>query len=174
MGDRLRRHFRRFEGDDGRMTADELRQCLAAIYDDDLYDITLGKPFNLETCRVMIASVDRKFSAKINFKQFEHLIEELNDWIDTFYEVDRDRSNTISLREMRRALPKFGYDLDDDVIRAMVLRHSGPDGESMEFDDFITCCLRLEAMTDFFRDHDRGDCVAEFPFQDYIKWIMSM
>ena len=74
---------------DGQIDADELQRCLTASGIGGAY-----KPFAKETCRVMIAMLDRDFSGKMGFNEFKELWAALNQWkvhTDIVYKSLMDR-----------------------------------------------------------------------------------
>ena len=58
---------------------------------------------------------------------------------------DRDRSGTVESHEFQQALTSFGYRLHPNTINILVHRFS--DGGRIGFDDFVSCCVKLRALT---------------------------
>ncbi|KAL3105365.1 hypothetical protein niasHT_026098 [Heterodera trifolii] len=86
----------------GQISADELQQALSN---------GTWKPFNPETCRMMISMFDSNNDGGINFQEFGALWEYINDWTRTFRTFDRDNSGNIDRDELVNALTQFGYRL---------------------------------------------------------------
>ena len=60
---------------DGQIDAEELQRCLTSSGIGGNY-----QPFNKETCRIMIAMLDRDYSGKMGFNEFKELWTALNQW----------------------------------------------------------------------------------------------
>ncbi|KAM9308097.1 sorcin [Gastrophryne carolinensis] len=140
-------YFVQIAGQDGQIDADELQRCLTQAGFSGSY-----KPFNLETCRLMIAMLDRDMSGKMGFNEFKELGMVLNGWKQNFMSVDSDRSGTVDGMELQRALGAMGYRLSPQAINIITRRFSTHG--RITFDDYIACCVKLRALTDTFRRRD--------------------
>ena len=60
---------------DGQIDAEELQRCLTTSGIGGSY-----QPFSKETCRIMIAMLDRDYSGKMGFNEFKELWGALNQW----------------------------------------------------------------------------------------------
>ena len=60
---------------DGQIDAEELQRCLTASGIGGTYE-----PFSRDTCRIMIAMLDRDRSGKMGFNEFKELWTALNQW----------------------------------------------------------------------------------------------
>ena len=60
---------------DGQIDAEELQRCLTQSGISGSY-----QPFGKETCRIMIAMLDRDYSGKMGFNEFKELWTALNQW----------------------------------------------------------------------------------------------
>ena len=60
---------------DGQIDAEELQRCLTASGIGGTY-----QPFSKDTCRIMIAMLDRDRSGKMGFNEFKELWGALNQW----------------------------------------------------------------------------------------------
>ena len=58
---------------------------------------------------------------------------------------DRDRSGTVEPHEFHQALAAFGYRLQPVTLSVLVHRFS--DNGRIGFDDFVSCCVKLRALT---------------------------
>ena len=65
---------------DGQIDAEELQKCLTACGIGGTYE-----PFSKETCRIMIAMLDRDRSGKMGFSEFKELWTALNQWKVSVY-----------------------------------------------------------------------------------------
>ncbi|KAG8138910.1 hypothetical protein E2320_001691 [Naja naja] len=145
--DPLYGYFAAVAGQDGQIDADELQKCLTQSGIAGTY-----KPFNLETCRLMISMLDRDMSGTMGFNEFKELWAILNGWRQHFMSVDADRSGTVDSQELQKALLSMGFRLSPQAINGIVKRYSCRG--KISFDDYIACCVKLRALTDSFRRRD--------------------
>lgn len=127
----------------GRITANELRQALAA---GD------GSNFSLEACEQLIKLYDRDNSKTIDFQGFQQLFHFINQWRAAFAAYDRDKSCSIDANELGLALQQMGYRLSQKTVDALINRFSTSKKGQISFDNFIIACTRLHQLT--------GKCAA--------------
>jgi len=167
QGDPLWPYFSQVAGADGQIDPGELQRCLTASGIAGTY-----QPFSKETCRIMIAMLDRDYSGKMGFSEFKELWAALNQWKTSFMNFDRDRSGTVEPHELQQALVAFGYNLSPQAMGVLVRRYS-IDGRT-GFDDFVACCIRLRALTTMFQQRDvQRNGTATFRYDDFIQVAMS-
>uniref|UniRef100_A0A8C1NNU9 Calpain-1 catalytic subunit n=1 Tax=Cyprinus carpio TaxID=7962 RepID=A0A8C1NNU9_CYPCA len=70
-----------------------------------------------------------------------------------FRDHDVDKSGTMSSYEMRRALEAAGFKLNNHLFQLIILRYTEED-LSVDFDNFVTCLVRLETMFKTFTTLD--------------------
>ena len=63
----------------------------------------------------------------------------------SFVNFDRDRSGTVEPHELQQCLVAFGYNLSPQAMGVLLRRYSN-DGR-VGFDDFVSLCVRLRALT---------------------------
>lgn len=166
--DPLYGYFAAVAGQDGQISADELQACLTQSGISGSY-----KPFSLETCKLMINMLDRDFSGTMGFNEFKELWQTLNGWKTTFLSYDRDHSGTMEAHELQQAIVSMGYNLSPQAMN-IIMRRNSVQGR-IAFDDFMSCCIRLRALTDQFRRRDQGNNgTAMFQFDDFIQVTMSV
>ncbi|XP_060905503.1 sorcin [Labrus mixtus] len=166
--DPLYGYFTAVAGQDGQISADELQQCLTQSGIAGSY-----KPFSLETCRLMISMLDRDMSGTMGFHEFKELSNVLNGWKATFMSYDRDRSGTVEGPELQHALTAMGFNLSPQAMNIIMKRNST--NGRIGFDDFITCCIRVRALTDQFRRRDTSHSgQAMFQYDDFMQVTMSL
>ncbi|XP_054637911.1 sorcin [Dunckerocampus dactyliophorus] len=166
--DPLYGYFAAVAGQDGQISADELQRCLTQSGISGSY-----KPFNLDTCRLMINMLDRDMSSTMGFTEFRELWQALSGWKSSFLSYDRDQSGTVEAHEMHQALSSMGYNLSPHAMNAIMKRYST--SGRISFDDFVCCCVRLRALTDHFRRRDTSqNGNATFQYDDFIQVTMSM
>uniref|UniRef100_A0A3B4XED2 Sorcin n=1 Tax=Seriola lalandi dorsalis TaxID=1841481 RepID=A0A3B4XED2_SERLL len=123
------------------------------------------QPFSLDTCRLMISMLDRDMSGSMGFAEFRDLWQALNGWKNTFASFDRDHSGTVEGHEMQQAITTMGYNLSPQAMNCIMKRYSIHG--RIPFDDFVSCSVRLRALTDQFRRRDTNQTgSASFHYDD--------
>ncbi|XP_068942318.1 sorcin isoform X3 [Petaurus breviceps papuanus] len=140
--DPLYGYFAAVAGQDGQIDADELQRCLTQSGIAGGY-----KPFNLETCRLMVSMLDRDMSGTMGFSEFKELWAVLNGWRQHFISFDSDRSGTVDPQELQKALGTMGFRLSPQAVTSIAKRYST--NGKITFDDYIACCVKLRALTVF-------------------------
>uniref|UniRef100_A0A8C1XCW8 Calpain-1 catalytic subunit n=1 Tax=Cyprinus carpio TaxID=7962 RepID=A0A8C1XCW8_CYPCA len=108
--------------------------CVSLCTDKDLKTDGFGK----ESCRSMINLMDQ-----------------------IFRDHDVDKSGTMSSYEMRRALEAAGFKLNNHLFQLIILRYTEED-LSVDFDNFVTCLVRLETMFSESIRQDHRIYVSQF------------
>ncbi|XP_019220688.1 sorcin [Oreochromis niloticus] len=166
--DPLYGYFSAVAGQDGQISADELQRCLTQSGISGSY-----QPFSLETCRLMINMLDRDLSCTMGFNEFKDLWQALNGWRGTFASFDRDQSGTIEGHELQQAINSMGYNLSPQAMNCIMKRYSL--NGRIPFDEFVSCAVRLRALTDHFRRRDTTQTGnASFQYDDFIQVTMSI
>ncbi|XP_004629924.1 grancalcin [Octodon degus] len=160
--------FTTVAGQDGEVDAEELQRCLTQSGITETYS-----PFSLETCRIMIAMLDKDYTGKMGFSEFKELWAAINAWKHNFLTVDQDRSGSVEHHELSQAIATMGYRLSPQTLNAIVKRYSK--NGRIFFDDYVACCVKLRALTEFFRrrDHLQQGCV-NFMYEDFLQGTMTI
>ncbi|XP_026998447.1 sorcin [Tachysurus fulvidraco] len=160
-------YFTAIAGQDGQISAEELQACLTQANFSGGY-----KPFNLETCRLMIGMLDRDMSGSMGFNEFKELWAALNGWKQHFMSIDQDRSGTVDPQEMNQAICSMGYRMSPQAMNCIIKRYSTQG--KITFDDYVACCVKLRTLTDIFRRRDQAqNGTASFQYDDFIQCTMS-
>uniref|UniRef100_A0A8C9SUY1 Calpain-2 catalytic subunit-like n=1 Tax=Scleropages formosus TaxID=113540 RepID=A0A8C9SUY1_SCLFO len=101
--------------------------------------------FSLNTCRDIVSLLDKDGNGKLNLEELHVLWQKIQKYLEVFQSVDTDNSGTMSTHEMREALAKAGFQVNNAVLQAIVSRYAGPDF-SINFDSFVSCLIRLEML----------------------------
>ncbi|XP_035250014.1 grancalcin [Anguilla anguilla] len=161
-------YFTAIAGQDGEVDAEELQRCLTQSGFSGSYN-----PFSLETCRIMIAMLDRDMTGKMGFNEFKELFTALNGWKQNFMMFDQDRSGTMEPHELAQAITSMGYRLSPHAGNAIMKRYSK--GGRIFFDDYVACCVKLRALTENFRKRDAMQQGAvNFQYDDFIMCTMAV
>uniref|UniRef100_A0A8B9FBC8 Calpain-3 n=1 Tax=Amazona collaria TaxID=241587 RepID=A0A8B9FBC8_9PSIT len=117
--------------------------------------------FELESCRSMIALMDTDGSGRINFDEFRHLWDKIKSWQKIFKRYDADHSGTINSYEMRNAVNDAGFRLNNQLYDIITMRYADKN-MNIDFDSFICCFVRLDAMFRAFHAFDKdGDGIIK-------------
>ncbi|XP_074647877.1 sorcin-like isoform X2 [Tubulanus polymorphus] len=111
-------------------------------------------PFNDETCRLMIGMFDKDRSGTINAAEFGALWKYIQEWKACFDRFDTDRSGNIDANELSTAFATFGYRLSPAFSQLCIRVFDRRFARSINFDDFIQCCVMLKTLTNKFREKD--------------------
>lgn len=161
-------YFTAIAGQDGEVDAEELQRCLTQSGFSGSY-----QPFSLETCRIMIAMLDRDMTGKMGFNEFKELFTALNGWKQNFMMFDQDRSGTVEPHEMSQAIGSMGYRVSPQALNGIIKRYSK--GGRIFFDDYVSCCVKLRALTESFKRRDtmqQGN--VTFQYDDFILCTMAI
>ncbi|XP_057194962.1 grancalcin isoform X1 [Triplophysa rosa] len=161
-------YFTAIAGQDGEVDAEELQRCLTQTGISGTYN-----PFSLETCRIMIAMLDRDYTGKMGFNEFKELFAVLNGWKQNFVMVDRDGSGTVEAHELSQCITNMGYRITPQALNCIIKRYSR--SGKIYFDDFVACCVKLRSLTDNFRRRDTmHQGMVNFQYDDFILCTMAV
>nr|XP_009501780.1 PREDICTED: calpain-3 isoform X4 [Phalacrocorax carbo] len=166
----FRNIFQQIAGDDMEINAEELRNVLNNVVKKHKDLKTEG--FELESCRSMIALMDTDGSGKINFDEFRHLWNKIKSWQKIFKRYDTDHSGTINSYEMRNAVNDAGFRLNNQLYDIITMRYADKN-MNIDFDSFICCFVRLDAMFRAFHAFDKdGDGIIKLNVLEWLQLTM--
>uniref|UniRef100_A0A8C8JY99 Calpain 1, (mu/I) large subunit b n=1 Tax=Oncorhynchus tshawytscha TaxID=74940 RepID=A0A8C8JY99_ONCTS len=100
--------------------------------------------FSMESCRGMVSLLDKDGSARLGIVEFQILWNKIRKWLGIFRQFDLDKSGCMSSYEMRLALESAGFKLNNGLNQVLVARYA--ENEVIDFDNFVCCLVKLEAM----------------------------
>lgn len=154
VDDSFRNMFGQLAGEDMEISVSELRTILNRVVTKHKDLKTDG--FSMESCRQMVNLLDKDGSAKLGLVEFQILWNKIRRWLTIFRQHDLDKSGTMSSYELRMALETAGFKLNNKIMQVLVARYSDTD-LGVDFDNFVCCLVKLEAMFRFFRSMAEDD-----------------
>ncbi|XP_062328956.1 calpain small subunit 1b [Osmerus eperlanus] len=151
---RFRKVFHQLAGDDMEVSPKELMDILNRILGKHGDIKTDG--FSIESCRSMVAVMDCDSTGKLGFHEFKFLWDNIKRWQGIYKAHDEDRSGVISSTELPRAFEAAGFPLNDQLFQVIIRRYSDENG-NMDFDNYIGCLVRLDAMCRAFKTLDKDN-----------------
>lgn len=166
----FRRVFQQIAGDDMEVSPNELRGVLNKVIAKHTDLKTDG--FSLDSCKSMVAVMDSDCTGKLGLMEFQYLWNCIKNFQVVYKKFDTDRSGTISCDELPAALRAAGFDLPDDVLK-LITRRYADEGGHMNFDNFICCLVRMDAMIRAFKalDKDNNGYIRS-DIQDFLQLVM--
>ncbi|XP_019711555.1 calpain-1 catalytic subunit [Hippocampus comes] len=162
--------FRQLAGPDMEISINELQTILNRIISKHKDLKTDG--FTKEACRSMINLMDTDGSGKLGLVEFHVLWEKIKRYLTIFRNYDLDKSGSMSSYEMRMALESAGFKLTNHLFQLIILRYTEED-MAVDFDNFVTCLVRLESMFKTFKVMDTDtDGFISLNFSQWLSLTM--
>lgn len=149
----LRRLFEQLAGSDKAISVKELQQMLNGVL-SRRKEIKFDG-LSLSTCHSIINLMDVDNTGKMEFQEFKVFWDKMKKWIMLFLSFDTDRSGKMSSYELRIALKAAGMQLNNQLLQLIGLRFAD-DKYDIDFDDYLTCIVRLENMFRVFQAMDEN------------------
>ncbi|KAM5145399.1 calpain small subunit 1 [Mantella aurantiaca] len=166
----FRRIFNQLAGEDMEVSPSELMGILNKIIAKHADLKTDG--FSLDSCRSMVAVMDSDSTGKLGFEEFKYLWNNIKKWQAVYKRYDTDRSGTIGASELPNAFQAAGFQLNGELFQMIIRRYSDEKGE-MDFDNYICCLVRLDAMFRAFKALDKdGDGKIKVTIQEWLQLTM--
>ncbi|XP_062067320.1 calpain-8 [Lepus europaeus] len=116
--------------------------------------------FNINTCREMISLLDSNGTGTLGPDELKMLWLKIQKYLEIYLDVGCNHLGTIDAHEMRTALKKAGFTLNNQVQRTIAMRYACSK-LGVDFDGFVACVIRLESLFKLFRllDKDQSGTV---------------
>ncbi|CAH2256501.1 calpain-11 [Pelobates cultripes] len=168
--DSFKNMFQQLAGDDMEISVFELKTILNRVVSRHKDLKTDG--FSMESCRQMVNLMDRDGSGKLGVVEFQILWNKIRSWLTIFRQQDMDKSGTMSSYELRLALESAGFKLNNKLMQVLVARYADND-LGVDFDNFVCCLVKLEAMFRFFKAMDEeGSGTAAMNLGEWLTMTM--
>ncbi|KAM9093579.1 calpain small subunit 1-like [Megaptera novaeangliae] len=126
--------------------------------------------FGIDTCRSMVAVMDSDTTGKLDFEEFTNLWNKK--WQAICKQFDIDCSGTIGSSELPGAFEAAGFRLNEHLYN-MIIRRYSDEGGNTDFDNFISCPVRLDAMFRAFKSLDKdGTGQVQVNIQEWLQLTM--
>ncbi|TRY86773.1 hypothetical protein DNTS_008308 [Danionella cerebrum] len=183
IDDSFKSLFAQLAGEDMEISVRELRTILNRVISKHKDLKTDG--FSMDSCRTMVNLLDKDGSARLGLVEFQILWNKIRKLLEIFREFDIDKSGTMSSYEMRLALwvdlinadvesTSFflkGFKLNNRLNQILVARYA--ENEAIDFDNFVSCLIKLEAMFRSFRELDKEETgTAEMNLTEWLFMTM--
>ncbi|CAB1338681.1 unnamed protein product [Coregonus sp. 'balchen'] len=142
IDDSFKSMFAQLAGEDMEISVRELRTILNRVVTRHKDLKTDG--FSMESCRTMVNLMDKDGSARLGLIEFQLLWNKIRKWLVIYREYDMDKSGSMSSYEMRLAVESAGFKLNNRLNQVLVARYA--ENEAIDFDNFVCCLVKLEAM----------------------------
>ncbi|MED6286104.1 Calpain-1 catalytic subunit [Characodon lateralis] len=169
IDDSFKSMFAQLAGEDLEISIRELRTILNRVVARHKDLKTDG--FSIESCRTMVNLMDKDGSARLGLVEFQILWNKIRKWLVIFRDFDLDKSGSMSSYEIRLAVEAAGFKLNNQLHQILVARYA--ENELIDFDNFICCLVKLEAMFRSFQQFDKeGSGVAEMNIAEWLYLTM--
>uniref|UniRef100_A0A8C6RJV2 Calpain 8 n=1 Tax=Nannospalax galili TaxID=1026970 RepID=A0A8C6RJV2_NANGA len=132
-----------FAGKDSEIGANELKMILNGVFSKRT-DVKF-EGFNINTCREMISLLDSNGTGTLGPLEFKTLWLKIGKYLEIYQEMDYNHVGTIDAHEMRTALKKAGFTLNNELQQTIAMRYACSK-LGIDFDGFVACMIRLETL----------------------------
>ncbi|KAF4073395.1 hypothetical protein AMELA_G00258190 [Ameiurus melas] len=166
----FRKVFQQLAGDDMEVSPTELMNILNKIVSKRSDLKTDG--FSIESCRSMVAVMDSDSTGRLGFEEFKYLWNNIKKWQGIYKQFDADQSGMIGAGELCNAFQAAGFPLNDQLVQLIIRRYSDEKG-NMDFDNYIGCLVRLDAMCRAFKTLDKdGNGTIKVNIKEWLQLTM--
>ncbi|XP_064130094.1 calpain small subunit 2 [Loxodonta africana] len=167
---RFRQQFAQLAGPDMEVGATDLMNILNKVIAKHADLNTDG--FSLDTCRSIVSVMDSDTTGKLGFEEFKYLWNNIKKWHCVFKQYNSNHSGSLGSSQLRGAVQAAGFQLNEQFYQMIIRRYADEDG-SMDFNNFISCLVRLDAMFRAFRSLDQdADGLIQVSIEEWLQLTM--
>uniref|UniRef100_H2RJM9 Calpain catalytic domain-containing protein n=1 Tax=Takifugu rubripes TaxID=31033 RepID=H2RJM9_TAKRU len=110
--------------------------------------------FSLDSCRSLIALMDKTRKMKMNISEFSALWEKIDKFKNLFQSSDTNRNRYLNKYELKKALSAAAMELSDETVDLLMYRYS--DSAIMPYlslNGFIPFMMRMDRMLNVFNEN---------------------
>ncbi|XP_048212778.1 calpain-8 [Perognathus longimembris pacificus] len=144
--------FEELAGQESEIGANQLKRVLNGMLSKQT-DIKFDG-FNINTCREMISLLDSNETGTLAPMEFKTLWLKIQKYLELYKEMDHNHLGAINAHEMRTALKKSGFTLNNQVQQTIAMRYACSK-LLIDFDGFVACMIRLETLFKLFKLLDK-------------------
>uniref|UniRef100_A0A6Q2WS35 Calpain-3 n=1 Tax=Esox lucius TaxID=8010 RepID=A0A6Q2WS35_ESOLU len=111
---------------------------------------------------------EKRNTSELNLQEFRHLWNKIKQWQGIFQHYNSDQAGSINSYEMRNAVNDAGFRLNNQLYDIITMRYAN-EGMNIDFDSFISCLVRLEAMF----SNDSKHAIAQTCLNIHHHWLHS-
>ncbi|XP_053463621.1 calpain-8 isoform X2 [Nycticebus coucang] len=155
---------------DSEISANELKKVLNGAFSKRT-DIKFDG-FNINTCREMISLLDSHGTGTLGPVEFKMLWLKIQKYLEIYQEMDHNHMDTIDAHDMRTALKKAGFILNNQVQQTIAVRYACSK-LGIDFDSFVACMIRLETLFKLFRLLDKNqDGIIQLSLAEWLCCVL--
>ncbi|KAK9671085.1 hypothetical protein RND81_12G005700 [Saponaria officinalis] len=147
------------------------RNCNGIIDDKELQSVlsSCNHSFSSRTVHLLMYQFTHSNKRMIGPKEFVPLLNSLQSWKATFQRFDRDRNGRIDSCELGTALNCLGYTVSPCIVNLLVAKFANAGARcSLQYDNFIECCLTVKGLSDTFNAKAKGCGSATFCYEEFL------
>ncbi|XP_028844175.1 calpain-2 catalytic subunit-like [Denticeps clupeoides] len=146
--------FKQIAGNDSEVSVFKLVDVLNKVVSKRADIKTNG--FTLDTGKRIMSLMDIDGNGTLGLVEFHALWMKIQKYLEIFKAQDSDRSGTMSSHEMREALSKAGFQVNNAVLQVVVNRYANVQ-YAIDFNSFVDCLIRMEMLFRIFKKLDGDD-----------------
>ncbi|XP_074320495.1 calcium-binding protein CBP-like [Silene latifolia] len=125
--------------------------------------------FSQRTVHLLMYQFTHSNKRMLGPKEFVPLLNNLQSWKAIFQKFDRDRNGRIDSLELGTALNCLGYSVSPCIVNMLVSKF-GKSGArcSLQYDNFIECCLTVKGLSETFKAKAGGCNSATFCYEEFL------
>lgn len=150
------------------VNAFELHELLEACLPNDY----IKSCANLDVCRQLVLVFDISGLGRLKLSDFRDFMASLKQWQTAFKSHTKEKTGILRAERFRDALLDVGFQVNNEVLSALILRHMRKDG-TLRFGDFVSAVLHL---TVAFGTFDKRDPLqngnVKFTLTEWLKYAL--